>query len=61
MSEYRASEEDMRTYTEIVHQLAILDIQRSQVIQSLKEWEQAHIIEAPKDDPEAPEEETPTQ
>ena len=57
MSEYHATEEDMRTYTEIIRQLATLDLQRNQVIQALREWEQAHQV--PEEIPEAPAEETP--
>ena len=57
MSEYRASEEDMRTYSEIIKNLAMLDLQRNQVVQQLQQWEQAHVIEIPEEsaqDPEQP-------
>ena len=57
MSEYRASEEDMRTYSEIIKNLAMLDLQRNQVVQQLQQWEQAHVIEVPEEpaqDPEQP-------
>lgn len=44
MTEYHATEDDMRIYSEIVRRLAMLDIQRDQLLQSLQEWEQAHIV-----------------
>ena len=57
MSEYRANEDDMKAYSQIIQQLAVLDLQRNQVMQQLQQWEQAHIIEVPEEpaqDPEQP-------
>ena len=53
MTEYHATEDDMRAYSEIIKNLAMLDIQRNQVIEALRQWEQAHAIpeEAPADAP----------
>ena len=58
MTDYLASEEDMRVYCDIIRNLAALDLQRNQVLEALRQWEQDHIVAR---DPEAPAEEEPTQ
>ena len=55
MTEYHATEDDMRAYSEIIKNLAMLDIQRNQVIEALRQWEQAHAI------PEESQTETPVE
>ena len=55
MTEYRASQEDMQTYASLLRDLAVLDIQRNQVIARLSEWERAHEIpDEPAPDAEQP-------
>lgn len=51
MSEYRANEDDMKAYSQIIQQLAVLDLQRNEVMRQLQEWEQAHLV---AEDPEQP-------
>lgn len=51
MSEYRANEDDMKAYSQIIQQLAVLDLQRNEVIKQLQAWEQAHLV---AEDPEQP-------
>ena len=48
MTEYRASQEDMQTYANLLRDLAVLDLQRNQVIARLSEWERAHAITEPE-------------
>ena len=55
MTEYKANEDDMRQYSAIIHNLAILDIQRNQAMEALRQWEQAHAI------PEESQTETPVE
>lgn len=47
MTEYRATEDDMKEYARILRTIAALDIQRDQVLQALASWEQAHRVEEP--------------
>ena len=55
MTEYHATQEDMQTYANLLRDLAVLDIQRNQVIARLSEWEQAHAIpDEPAPDAEQP-------
>ena len=49
MTDYHASEEDMRQYASLLHDLAIVDYQRGQIIESIRHWEQAHQV---AEDPE---------
>jgi hypothetical protein len=58
MADYLASEDDMRVYSDIVRNIAALDLQRDQLLNALSQWEQAHLV---AQDPEAPAEEEPTQ
>lgn len=44
MTEYRASEEDMKEYARLLRTLSALDLQREGVIQALASWEQAHRV-----------------
>ena len=45
MTSYTASEEDMKQYASLLRDLAVLDLQRNQVLQALGQWEQAHIVQ----------------
>lgn len=58
MTEYHATEEDMRAYCDIIHSIATLDLQRKQLIDALASWEQAHIVPEPEpeEDPLEPQE-----
>ena len=49
MTDYHASEEDMRQYASLLHDLAIVDYQRGQIIEAIRQWEQAHQV---AEDPE---------
>ena len=51
MSEYRATEDDMKAYSQIIQRLAVLDLQRNQVMQELQDWEQAHLVAEGQDQP----------
>lgn len=51
MTEYRATEDDMKEYARILRTIAALDIQRDQVLQALVSWEQAHRVEDAADAP----------
>lgn len=44
MTEYRATVEDMQQYGQLMRQLAVLDLQREQVVQAVADWEQAHAL-----------------
>ena len=52
MTSYTATEEDMKQYAAMLRDLAVLDLQRNQVLQALGQWEQAHIVPEPAADPE---------
>lgn len=45
MTSYTATEEDMKQYAAMLRDLAVLDLQRNQVLQALGQWEQAHIVQ----------------
>ena len=45
MTSYTASEEDMKQYAKLLHDMAILDFQRDQTIRAIGQWEQAHIVQ----------------
>lgn len=55
MTSYTATEEDMKEYSKLIHELAILDNRRNQVLQALGQWEQAHIVQEAEPIPEATE------
>ena len=42
---YKASEQDMQSYSRIISALTQLDIQREQYMQQLSQWEQEHKVE----------------
>ena len=42
---YKASEQDMQTYSRIISALTQLDIQREQYMQQLSQWEKEHQVE----------------
>lgn len=52
---YTADEQAMQEYSAIVQRIARLDFQRDALMQQLAEWEKAHRIEEPAEEP-APEE-----
>ena len=51
---FEADEQAMQEYSAIIQQIAYLDYQRNGLIQKLGEWEKAHRIEEPAEEP-APE------
>ena len=52
MTSYTATEEDMKQYAAMLRDLAVLDLQRNQVLQALGQWEQAHIVQEAEPIPE---------
>ena len=49
MTEYRANTEDMQAYAGLLRQLAVIDLQREQVVQAVAQWEQAHAVPEPEE------------
>ena len=50
---YQASEEDMKIYSQIVSEIAALDLRKQALMQALQHWEEQHgISEDPVVDPE---------
>ena len=50
---YQATEDDMKIYSQIVSEIAALDLRRQSLMQTLQRWEEEHeISEDPAADPE---------
>lgn len=42
---YKATEQDMQSYSRIISAITQLDIQREQYMQQLSQWEKEHTVE----------------